>query len=125
MCKVPKLGDMVLINDENHSPRVQWKRGVIKELFFGKDGQVRGVALTVFRDGKYSVLRRPVQRLVPFEIVESEENPKEVAITRKYSETEVVDADNKLPHEKQDKRPKRNAAVVADIKRKLGENKYF
>ena len=52
---------MVLINEDDHTPRINWKRGVIVELISGKDNQIRGVTLRVLGNGKYSLLKRPVQ----------------------------------------------------------------
>ena len=65
---------MVLIDDDEYVPRLKWKRGVVDELIKGKDGKVRGVSLRVFKDGKISYRKRPIQRLVPFEVGDKEYN---------------------------------------------------
>ena len=61
-------GDVVVVHDDS-LPRGFWKLGLVKELFKGPDGVARAalVRLTT-KDGKQSLLRRPIQRLYPLEI---------------------------------------------------------
>ena len=64
---------------------------------------------------------------MPFEIVENEEDKRKekhfACFQKKQGET--IDTKTMLPTESLNKRPKRTAAVVGDMKRKLGENKTF
>jgi hypothetical protein len=121
---VPKIGDMVLINDDDHTPRMNWKRGVIVELISGKDNMIRGVTLRVLSNGKFSLLKRPIQRLVPFEIVENEEEKQKIESSNNCcSKLEKTTNLKLLPNEDLRKRPQRTAAIVGDMKRKLAENK--
>ena len=65
---VLKVRDIVLICKENVS-RTQWGIGKINKLVVGKDAQVRGAELVViFKTGEKTVCRRPIQKLMPFEI---------------------------------------------------------
>ena len=61
-------GDVVVVHDDS-LPRSFWKLGLIEQLFKGPDGVARGalVKLTT-KDGKQSLLRRPIQRLYPLEV---------------------------------------------------------
>ena len=60
-------GDVVSIHDEN-LPRTLWRTGVVHELIKRTDDKTRGAVIRVADKGKTSFLRRPVQRLFPFEI---------------------------------------------------------
>ena len=40
-------GDIVLIKDDSHVPRSQWRLGKVEKLMIGKDNKVRGAKLTV------------------------------------------------------------------------------
>ncbi|XP_017470549.1 PREDICTED: uncharacterized protein LOC108362189 [Rhagoletis zephyria] len=58
-----KIGDVVLICDENES-RGQWKRGIVVEAFVAADGQVRS-ALVKTTQG---TLRRPASKLAVLDV---------------------------------------------------------
>ena len=60
-----KVGDIVLISDAN-SPRNEWKRGVVTDVFISQDGLVRSVQLRIGKreDNEASVLTRPIHKLV-------------------------------------------------------------
>ena len=91
------------------------------ELISGKDNQIRGVTLRVLCNGKYSLLKRPVQRLVPFEIVENEEDKRKEKHSACFQKKQggTIDTKTMLPTKSLNKRPRRTAAVVGDMKRKL------
>ena len=42
--------------------------GLVKELFSGKDGVIRGAKLGIGGKGKPEFLNRPLQKLYPFEV---------------------------------------------------------
>ena len=67
----PRLlkGDVVIIKDDDLLPRGKWKKGVITQLIQGKDGKIRGAVIKCFIKDKYVEYERPIQRLVPFELV--------------------------------------------------------
>ena len=121
---------MVLINDDELTSRVTWKRGVVDDLIKGKDGKLRGVALRIYKNGKITYWKRPVQRLVPFEIANQEDtkNLEETVeiIQDQDDQEEVCVVKNPVHNDSIDKhsdvttsRPKRSAALTADLKRKL------
>ena len=62
--EIIKIGDAVLVNDQDHS-RTLWKLAMVKELLKYSDGQIRGalVQIGITR----STLRQPLQALYPLE----------------------------------------------------------
>ena len=74
------LNDMVLIKDDDITPRNKWKKGVIDELIKGSDGKVRGATLRLCtKDGKINLIKRDIKRLIPLELhlyeVETRDRP--------------------------------------------------
>ena len=75
-----RVGDVVLLTDAN-TPRNDWRRGVITEVFISRDGYVRSVRLRIGRrsDGESSSLIRPIHKLVlllPSEDTTGDKDPK-------------------------------------------------
>ena len=69
--KSTTAGDVVLIRDDNIIPRCHWRMGRIEELIPGRDGLIRGVKLkAVSKTGISTSCYRPVQKIIPFEIVD-------------------------------------------------------
>ena len=63
------LNDMVLIKDDDITPRNKWKKGVIDELIKDSDGKVRGATLRVCtKDSKINLIKRDIKRLIPLEL---------------------------------------------------------
>ena len=63
------INDMVLIKDDDMTPRNRWRKGVIDELIKGKDGKVRGATLRVFtKEGRINLIQRDIKRLIPLEL---------------------------------------------------------
>ena len=62
--------------DEN-TKRGQWKIGIVDELIFGKDGQVRGASVRLVGKGKLQHLSRPLQKLYPLGITGSDDKKEE------------------------------------------------
>ena len=60
---------LVLIKEDKFVPRGQWRKGRVENIIQEKDGMIQGASLRVYlKDGKNIILKRPVQRLVLFEI---------------------------------------------------------
>ena len=60
---------MVLIKDDDITPRNKWKKGVIDELIKGSDGKVGGATLRVCtKDSKINVVKRDIKRLISLEL---------------------------------------------------------
>ena len=67
-----KVGDVVLVHDQDH-PRGFWKMAKVQKLITGRDGQTRGAVLKVAnKNGGHSTLQRPVQRIYPLGVTQSE-----------------------------------------------------
>ena len=68
---IVSVGDVVIVHDD--TPRGLWRLGIIERLIKGRDSQVRGAVVRV-KPGQSpsSFLRRPVQRLFPLEVRQSE-----------------------------------------------------
>ena len=62
------MGDIVSAHDES-LPRTKWRMGVTHELIKGVDKKKRGAVFRIADKGNGSHLRRPLQRLFPFEIL--------------------------------------------------------
>jgi len=67
----PKIGEVVIIKDDNHPNRGFWKLGKIAELNVGIDGLVRSAEVKL---GDKTVIKRPVNNLFPLEINDKPEN---------------------------------------------------
>ena len=94
---------------DDKTPRSQWKLAKVIELLNGHDNNVRGALV---RTTQGSMLKRPVNKLYPIECI-------------KYNEVEN-DLDNTITHssditqEIDERRPRRDAAVVGELRRKFG-----
>ncbi|XP_066919514.1 uncharacterized protein [Clytia hemisphaerica] len=75
--------DIVLINEENVK-RNDWRKGRVSKLLRGRDGKVRGAELVVVNKYGNGILRRPINKLFPFEYhhsrVSDDKNDQEVKI---------------------------------------------
>ena len=61
-------GDIVVLRDDL-TPRVWWKLARVLEILKGRDGRSQAAWIQVFcNDKKVSILRRPIQHLIPLEI---------------------------------------------------------
>ena len=62
-------GDVVIIREDTPTPRTQWRMAKVLETVIGADGKQRGAKLlTLSASGKNSIIHRPFQKIVPFEI---------------------------------------------------------
>ena len=106
------IGDIVLVKDVN-LPRLRWKKGRITKLIKGNDGLVRGVSLdtVVSTTNKTQCINRPLQHIIPLQLKDIQQSNKNI---------EIIDNDNSEPAIRSDEpRPRRVAAVNADILRRL------
>ena len=62
----PLIGDVVVIHDDNLR-RQGWRIGKIVKLLPSKDGQIRACELVCSSNGRPGILRRPINKLYPFE----------------------------------------------------------
>ena len=75
-----KINDVVLIQDDKITSRNNWRRGKVEELIVSRDSKIRGAVLCVYNKKKDStfLLRKPVQKLIPFEIMNCVKEDKKV-----------------------------------------------
>ena len=76
-----KVGDVVVVKGDTFTPRNSWKLGLVDSLVIGQDQHVRGANLiTRSKEGRRSVVTRPLQKIVPFEIVSDSDEPTETDV---------------------------------------------
>lgn len=101
------LGDMVLIHEDGRR-RCHWRMGKVN------DGEVRGAKVTVSSKGlRPTTVRQPVQKLHPLEVNCSNSNDGTA-----NQEAEARDDCSAMENEPNHKRPKRAAAIEAEVRRK-------
>ena len=115
------VGDVVLIKEDEPAPRTQWRIGKVVELVTGRDGLARGARLKVLAKGaKQTVIHRPLQKLIAFEIAESvgeRDCGGEVEIN---DENETVGRSDSVETETENcRRPTRKAAIDGENARRL------
>ena len=97
------IGDLVLLRKDSTS-RAFWKLGKVEKLIPGKDGEVRAAVVNVgSNSGRPALLRRAVQHLIPIEV---KADPEEIVPNVTRPLIDIV-------------RPRRTAAVVGEINRRM------
>ncbi|XP_065658112.1 uncharacterized protein LOC136082626 [Hydra vulgaris] len=89
-----QVGDVVLINDDQLK-RNLWKQGVVEELIISNDKRVRGAILKTCINGHVSFIKRPLQRLVPLEVVKIKNTEKVKSAEPKYQMMAAITAELK------------------------------
>ena len=89
-----RVGDVVIIKPESSvTPRNSWRLGRVDSLVVGDDGRVRGAKLlTRSKEGRKSAIMRPLQKIIPFEIVP--ESVKSEPVTSVHIPVSIVQATN-------------------------------
>ena len=82
------VGDIVLVHD-GKLPRSKWRVGRVKELINSKDNIIRGAVVTVSYKNLTGHLRRPINKLYPFECT--------TKIIEEKHEVNNIDNTNKIP----------------------------
>ena len=114
LSRISELNHIVIINDDK-LPRHQWRLGRIIELIKGRDGEIRAVKLLVGKSR--SVIDRPINLVYPIEYgIDSTDETSEM----NSSECQNVPVNRNETSNYVSNRPKRNAAVMGELKRKLG-----
>ncbi len=94
-----KNGDIVIIEDENRRNRATWKLGKIEAVLRSRDDTIRGAKV---RLANRNCIERPVQKLYPLEITQTEMKPEQRNVKEK-----------ELPSQT---RPRRKAAELARVR---------
>ena len=109
-----KVDDLVIIKEDKMSPRSNWRTGRIEELVCGNDGRVRGAKLvTTSKTGKRVNISRPVQKLIPLEVLREDAEVKEnYTLSKTTKDTDDL------------RRSTRNAALDGEVRRKYNEGLF-
>ena len=62
-----KEGDVVVLKKDG-TARCLWKLAKITELILGRDGRVRAAKVQLLSKDKITIIRCPVQHLIPLEV---------------------------------------------------------
>ena len=121
---VVSVGDIAILKDMQ-TMRSFWKISKIIKLISGTDGNIRAAKIQFVADKSRRVFIRPLKLLTPLEIqqpqraAESNEAHKApVASKAKASAAARATTPAALTNTPTSRRPKRNAAVIADLRRK-------
>lgn len=125
-----KVGDIVIVHDDA-LPRGFWKLGRVQELFPGRDGLLRSALVRVAtRERQHTLLKRPLQRLYPLEIPNTDASSELLPAPRPLVTSEpepVADQNGEMPTKDGETcdtpvmtgRPVRAAAKRANERRRL------
>ena len=115
--------DVVIIKDENYTPRNQWRQGRIINLVTGSDNLIRGASIECVINGKKSIIQRPIKKLIPLEITKrnTEVLPN---VNNNFNENSLNESLPNVNEHKDVQRPKRTAAAYANAKIKLINKDY-
>ena len=122
--EVISVRDIVLIYDKVQ-PRHLWKLGRVWSLIRSKDGSVRAAKVKCGVSG--NIISRPVNKLYPIELRKSSHEDNGEAITYEKKNNDSIDNELNENHSNMSSeseissdnmRPKRNAAVIGDLKRR-------
>ena len=103
--------------------RLDWRMGKITQLVEGRDGQIGGAKLKVMsKKRNQTAVFRPIQRLVPFEIGEANEEDEQPS--KEVEENENEDESKNKPSEGTNekiivRRPGRKAALEGQNRRRI------
>ena len=95
----PKIGEIVLVKDDN-LPRRTWKLALVKEYIFSKDGQIHSVIIQL---PNKQLVSRAINNLFPLEIQAVQSEDEDMNLQKSDVNTEL----------KGDSRPMRKAAAQA------------
>ncbi|CAB4030027.1 integrase core domain, partial, partial [Paramuricea clavata] len=117
------VGDVVLIKEDEPAPRAQWRIGRVLQLVKGRDGLVRGAKLKVLsKGGAQSSVHRPLQKLIPFEIVQDDVDKHEGDDNDRNAEQHnTTETESRADERKGSRRPTRKAAIDGENLRRIRE----
>jgi hypothetical protein len=113
-----------LIKEDELAPRAQWRIGRVLKLVKGRDGLVRGAKLKVLvKGGAQSSVHRPLQRLIPFEIVQDDVDKHEEGDDndKNAEQHNTTETESRADERKGSRRPTRKAAIDGENLRRIRE----
>ena len=118
--------DVVIIKDENYTPRNQWRQGRIINLVTGSDNLIRGASIECVINGKKSIIQKPIQKLIPLEITKRNTGvlPN---VNNNFNQSSWNESLPNVNEHKDVQRPKRKAVANTNAKIKLikKDDKYM
>ena len=102
--QIVNVKDIVIVQ-EDKMPRFAWKVGIVEQIVKGTDDNIRWAVVRIPRTK--SLIKRPVNRLY---LIERVQNKPKATI-----ESDIVN------NNKENSKPKQEAAIIADLKRKYLE----
>jgi hypothetical protein len=110
------VGDIVIIKNDKTN-RNFWKLAMVENLLRGEDNMVRAAVVKVVggKGDQLQRLRRPIQHLIPIEVRAEERQDSNVRDDDRNESNEEA-----VPEASQ-KRPRREAAVIGELKRIYGD----
>ena len=113
---VLKINDVVIIKEDNISPRSTWRSARVEKLLIGTDEKVRGAELrTISKKGRMTKITRPLQKIIPLEVCNDISTKNDVDVQKL-----VTDISEDSTTER--RRSKRNTARTGELIRRLQEH---
>ena len=110
------IGDVVILKNDT-SNRMFWKLAKVEELVPGKDGNIRAAIIKVSNaDRNPRLLKRSVKHLFPLEVNANDDLHR---IEEPEAEPTSVSPVSDTPNISANTRPRRNAAIMAELKRRF------
>ena len=69
--------------------RLHWKLGKIETLYIGKDKNIRGAKVSISNNGKISYINRPINKLIPLEVRNVNEEKSEIESNDKRDTVDI------------------------------------
>ena len=89
-----KLGDVVIIKDDDVRSRCAWRLGRVESFVVGADAQVRGAHLrTVSKTFRQTKMTRPLQKIIPLEVVPDESDSSQPVVHERPRRACAVDGE--------------------------------
>ena len=115
---VPNVNDIVIVYDEK-MPRQSWRLGKIMAVITSNDGKIRGAGVKMGKTN--TLIRRPVNKLYPL-ITSNDDTINTTPYTvesnkESGSSTTHTVGKRHVDEKKKDERPRRNAAVIGELRR--------
>ena len=110
-----KAGDVVILKNDQ-TKRAFWKLSRVIECFTGIEGNIRGAKVEVASSKGKKVLNRPIQHLVPLEVASHD-------LGNASADKTTASAPNAPIAISASGRPKRNAALIGELRRQDGMKK--
>jgi hypothetical protein len=103
------VGDIVILRNDQ-TARCFWKLARVEELLRGADNQVRAAIVRVLegKSDRTRLLRRSVNHLIPIEVKQEPEDTEKEKAVEQVEEEQTVESEA---------RPRRNAAVIGELRR--------